>query len=173
MGNIHILAPNAVNKYTNASDDREHILKGALAHPENLKVSWGVKIAEVMKMNYQIIDPSDTNESILESAMKWSSEIDNDDYFVIIGWADNNPQPIIGMHLNLKEKGIQHLFFNTSEKVNTGYDFGINLVEEAFIPYLKEKGYDTVIMSDNYFGPDAHSEWMKYLINHIASNRMI
>ncbi len=171
-GNPHVSAAMATNNFTVASDDNTFEFLADAPHPDNLLVSWGNRLSQLTKTFMYISNPSYTNEDIVNSSNEFLYKHD-EEMFVIIGWNSDNSIKIFNFHLLLKEQGIRHIFFDTNEKLTFNYDFGANYLPVTYTEYLKDMKYETVNNSDEYFGADAHAEWAKYLLLHIAKNEMM
>lgn len=82
---------------------------------------------------------------------------------------------IYQFHLELKEKGIKHLFFNTYEPLvtSTHHDFGDNYIgpyskELSYFFWLKEQGYVPTKSDGYHYGPEAHTAWAKFLMPYLT-----
>ena len=193
-GSDHTAAVEAVNQYAFAKDDYHHRQLKCAPHPDNLKVSYGVVLANLLKMMfYTDAEAASSNARIIRSTKEWieSKEgiVPTSDMFMIIQW-DGHSLSIIdslaaikAFHLYLNKMGIKHLFFNGRDNfleipVEERYDFGVNYInpylpEEAFDGWLQLNGYSTVPTSNEHYGAEAHAAWARRLAKHIKDNNLI
>jgi len=174
-GDNHTGAVMATNRYINATEDPKYWNLIDRTHPDNLKVSWGVKLAEMLKMQFHtthIVDSS--NEQIILDTKKWLDEatkITNVDVFVIIGWYPVvDPGPINDLGELLTEKEIPYLFFHTDipqQQINEP------VLPTSMIEHLTDIGIEPVLLSDCYYGNDGHSAWAKYIAKYINKHKLI
>lgn len=84
-------------------------------------------------------------------------------------------EKIHNFHLELAEKGIKHLFFNSFDAFDVAkqYDWGNNYVH----PYDKTQSYYNYSLSAGcvptkpngyHFGPDAHTGWARNLLKYLT-----
>ena len=193
-GSDHTAAVEAVNQYAFAKDDYHHQQLKCAPHPDNLKVSYGVVLADLLKMMfYTDAEADSSNARIIRSTKEWIEEkagiVPTSDMFMIIQWGGHGLSIIDSLasieefHLYLKKLGIQHLFFNGKDNFldipeDERYDFGVNYInpylpEAAFDGWLQGKGFSTVVTSNEYYGQDAHAAWAKRLAQHITDNNLI
>ena len=180
-GNFHVAAAMAENPYITACDDNEFMLLERRPHPDNFDVSWGKKLSELLKFNYETSPYfSEDNNEIIKTTKDWivnNAGLFNMDIFIIIGWntieSKEEANEIFNFHLLLKEHNAKHIFFDTYEKIPLDYDFGENYIDVPYDVYLKENGYEPVITSNMYYGKKAHSEWMTYLLKWIVKYNMV
>lgn len=78
-------------------------------------------------------------------------------------WEDK----IYNFHLELKEKSIKHLFFNTMTQLYTHKNWGDNYILDPYCDWLKTNGYKTKHAGSYHYGPDGHTAWAKHLLPHI------
>lgn len=180
-GDEHVAGAMATNNYIYAHEDQSHGLLGNKPHPDNLFKSWSNKVAYALKMSLEGSPPCQTNQDIIKVTDDWIEQVSDrlapEDVFIIIGWLplkeNESPVHIRNYHVYLDQIGIKHLFFSSTEKIDIDYNFGINYVDETYIEYIKNKDLEPVLTSDVYYGEDAHTEWAKYLILHIAKNNLL
>lgn len=84
-------------------------------------------------------------------------------------------EKIYRFHIELKEKGIKHLFFNSFDAFTTTrkYDWGINYIhpydsKQSYYNYSLSKGHKPTKPNGYHFGPDAHTDWARNLIKHLT-----
>jgi len=193
-GGSHTAAAEAINSFSYASDEHRYVHLKNAPHPENIKVSYGAVLANLLKMTFVTDAESESsNARIIKTTKEWIEEkadiVPASDMFMIIQWCDwrldifNTLEVIEGFHLYLKKLGIKHIFFNGKDNFldipeDERYDFGecyINpyLPEESFDGWLQLNGYSTVITSNEHYGAEAHAAWARRLIQHITDNKMV
>lgn len=193
-GGDHAAAAEAVNQYTFANDDYHHQHLRCAPHPDNLKVSYGVVLADLLKTSFHTdAEATSGNARITRTTKEWIEEkagiVPTSDMFMVIQWASwgfdmpTELSEIRDFHLYLNKLGIKHLFFNGKDNFleipeEERYDFGADYInpylpEEAFDGWMQLNGYSTVITSNEYYGTDAHAAWAKKLAQHIKDNKMI
>ena len=186
------------------------------AHPECIKLSYGVTLAKKLKYNY-LCDavPGGSNQRIFRRF----TELDIKPDLVVIGWSTwertefydevNNrwwqisahegkdwPETIkykykeyitkldwdacmaqshsmiYQLHLELQEKSIPHIFFNTYSYFNTNsitpVDWNNCYIDPynpngTFFNWCKNNGFKTVTENSFHYGKDAHDAWANYL----------
>jgi len=180
VGNNHAIAAQAVNRYNTAGEDKNYNLNGNSSHPANLAVSWANKLANALKMKLTLSDACNTNEEIRDSINNWINSVSRrltpDEIFIIAGWNDTNNTDEVDIrnyHIYLDQLQIKHIFFSTYIKLAIDYNFRDAYVDWTYIDHIRNKNMNTVIMSDTYYGADAHAEWANYLLNHIVKNSML
>jgi hypothetical protein len=91
-------------------------------------------------------------------------------------------EEIYKLHLELLDKNIKHLFFNTYTAFNHDFITQFNWKDNYLDPYLdeytyyywlKNQGFDTVNPNSYHFGPDAHQAWANHLTNIIKESIMV
>jgi len=175
IGDLHSYAAMATNNFESANvsesqnvkNDPRHMMLGYLPHPNNLKVSWGLKLSELLKMNYEVY-ASETDADKIRYANEFIDY--NDNLFLIMGFNLNNSDvSIFNFHLILNERKINHLFYNIDKQHTSQYDFKGCYMDDAYIEYLQSNGHEPVITSNTYFGTEAHADWsiniLKYIVN--------
>ena len=193
-GSDHTAAVEAVNSMAFANDDRLYQQAGTAPHPDNLKVSYGVVLADLLKMMfYTDAEAASSNARIIRTTKEWIESkagiVPTSDMFMVIQWVGHSLSiidslaTIEGFHLYLNKLGIKHLFFNGKDNFldipeEERYNFGANYInpylpEESFDGWLQLNGYGTVPTSNEHYGQDAHAAWAKRLAKHIKDNNLI
>lgn len=89
---------------------------------------------------------------------------------------------IYKFHLELLDKNIKHLFFNTYTAFNHDFikpnDWGDNYInpyqdDYTYSNWLKNQGCTTVNPNSYHFGTDAHQKWANYLTKNIKESIMV
>jgi len=167
-GDNHTLAAQATNMFISAKDDPTQWHLENRAHPDNLAISWGVKLAKLLKMQYETSAVANqANDDIMLSISDWLDAKTNtlgDEIFMVIGWTNDDPI-IKDTSKYLNSLGIKHIFFLTN---------GTNevCITPTYLDHLKELNIETEFNS-KYYGPDAHSAWAKYLLLYIAKQGLL
>lgn len=89
-GDSHSAAAEAVNSHAFAEDDGRYKHLGRLPHPDNLAVSWGRKLADIIKAGYHCdAESASSNSRILRTTKLWIEEHKNliSTTFFIIQWS--------------------------------------------------------------------------------------
>lgn len=193
-GSDHTAAAEAVNAFAFANDDHHYQHLKYAPHPNNLKVSYGVVLADLLKTTFHTdAESASGNARIIRTTKEWIEEkagiVPPEDMFMVIQWnghslsISDSLATIEGFHLYLKKLGIKHLFFNGKDNFlvipeDERYDFGANYInpylpEESFDGWMQSNGYSTVITSNDHYGQDAHAAWAKRLAQHINDNNLI
>ena len=191
-GNGHSAAAQAVNSWSLASEDQKYQHLGDVPHPDNLRISYGAVLASLLKMSfYSNAMWRRSNDNIIDITKSWIRDTNDtvapEDVFMVIQWEGTDRmyewEDIVEFHIDLTALGYQHLFFADGGEFSLihdahRYDFGPNFVdpylaEGSYEGWLQASGYQPVITSNRYFGPDAHAAWARHLVQHIIKNKMI
>jgi hypothetical protein len=189
-GTGHTAAAEAVNPYKRADEDARYWNLEGRPHPDNIKVSWGALLSSWLKMGFHTEARfNQTNGQIIENTKSWLSDKKPQDVFVILQWGNfETPQKDLEAITGFYEYLIGHnftnfLFFNGDTSLvdistDNRYNFSVSyldpyLPEGCFSTWLNVHGYDTVITSNEHFGPDAHSAWAKHLLNYIIRAKLV
>lgn len=106
------------------------------------------------------------------------------EYIANINWKqkqENAHNQIWSFHHELKDSGIQHLFFNGNtafDKISEQQNWGINYIgpydeNMTYHSILQKTGMDTVAPNSYHYGADAHRWWAQYLVKYLATNNMV
>lgn len=86
-GDSHTTAAEAVNSYCFANDDPRYRTMGRVAHPDNLKVSYGLHLARALGMNLMCeAESASSNDRIIRTTKRYLSR-NGDPEFLVIGWS--------------------------------------------------------------------------------------
>jgi hypothetical protein len=89
-GDSHTAGAEAVNTCSFSDDDHQYKYLGRSPHPDNLAVSWGKKLSELVKMSFYCnAESGASNYRIERTTRKWIEDYTGEvkDIFVIIGWS--------------------------------------------------------------------------------------
>lgn len=107
-GDSHTAGAEAVNAHAFAEDDGKYKHLHRQPHPDNLRVSWGRKLGEMLKMGTTILaESASSNERILRTTNEWLNN-HSDDVFIIIQWSTWERQEwlIDGQYFQVNASGI-------------------------------------------------------------------
>jgi len=88
---------------------------------------------------------------------------------------------IWAFHNELKQQGIQHIFFNGNNdfsKITEQKDWGANYIgpydpKSTYDAVIKSQGIDTVTPNSWHFGRDGHSYFHRFMLQYIIENKFI
>jgi hypothetical protein len=88
---------------------------------------------------------------------------------------------IWAFHNELKQQGIQHIFFNGNNdfgKITEQKDWGANYIgpydpKSTYDAVIKSQGIDTVAPNSWHFGRDGHSYFHRFMLKYIIDNKFI
>lgn len=89
-GDSHTAAAEAVNPHAFAEDDGRYPHLRRLPHPDNLQVSWGRVLADIIKAGFKCdAESAASNTRILRTTRHWLAQapLANTDVLVIIQWS--------------------------------------------------------------------------------------
>ena len=89
-GDSHTAAAEAVNPHAFAEDDSRYGYLRRLPHPDNLAVSWGRRLSEVIKATFICgAESASSNARIMRTTREWIAQHpgDLDDVLMIIQWS--------------------------------------------------------------------------------------
>lgn len=221
-GDSHSAAGEAVNDYCFAEDDPKYFHMGRAPHPDNLAVSYGTAVSNLIKAKlYCGAESASSNDRIIRTTKEFLERKQTEPVLVLIGWSTwereewfhdgvywqvnaggvgedwpdaikerykpwvvnldlkkkvaGEHQKIYNFHLELAEKGIKHLFFNSFDAFDIAkrFDWGNNYVhpydkEQSYYNYSLSKGYTPTKLNGYHFGPDAHTGWARNLIKYLT-----
>lgn len=231
-GDSHSAAAEAVNPHAFAEDDSQYQHLGRAPHPDNLKVSYGQVLADLMSARLVCeAESASSNNRIIRSTWSvvqgvqglptlvpdyvvigWSTwerkefyDLDTNKYWQVsaggVGfdwpdWLKQNYKKFISeidyqkcmehdnrkihqFHLDLQNRGIRHLFFNTFsslqgvEKLDWhGCYLGPYNEELTYYNWLLAQGFKTVNPNSYHFGPDAHKAWGEFLYQELVMRKL-
>lgn len=229
-GDSHTAGAEAVNPHAFAGDDGFLEPTNRRPHPDNLAVSWGQQLANIINNEFYCgAESASSNDRIIRTTREWLTwhKLTEKEFnpLVIIQWStwereeweyegvryqvngsgiDMVPQAlqekyrnfIIGLdwhsktqeahdkiwsfHNELKEMGVDHVFFNGNNDfsaIRDQKDWG-----SAYIgPYdpaltyntiLRNNGFETVNPDSWHFGKEAHSFFAHFMLQYIIEQRL-
>ena len=89
-GDSHTAGAEATNQHAFAEDDPNLEMLGRLPHPDNVKVSWGKKLSELIKYSFFCdAESAASNTRIIRTTKDWieNTKTPYDELLVIIGWS--------------------------------------------------------------------------------------
>jgi len=91
-GDSHTAGAEAVNSFAFAEDDRRYAHLKRMPHPDNLGVSWGVVLANLLKMSFHTnAESASSNSRIIRTTKEWIKEkegiVPPEDVFMVIQWS--------------------------------------------------------------------------------------
>ena len=89
-GDSHAAAAEAVNCHAFAEDDHRYFYMGRVPHPDNLAVSWGKRLSDVIKTTYKCdAESAGSNTRILRTTRQWLKDTDlsTTEVLVVIQWS--------------------------------------------------------------------------------------
>jgi hypothetical protein len=112
-GDSHTAGAEAVNACAFAEDDWDLRYLGRLPHPENLAVSWGKRLSEVLKAAFYCdAESAASNQRIIRTTREWLKDhSDTSDTLMIIQWSTWERQEwlIDDSWFQVNASGIDHL----------------------------------------------------------------
>lgn len=108
-GDSHTAGAEAVNPHAFAEDDSRYVYMGRAPHPDNLKVSWGKKLGNMLNLPVQVLaESASSNERVIRTTNQWLAENPDKDVFVIIQWSTWERQEWIinGEYFQVNASGI-------------------------------------------------------------------
>ena len=111
-GDSHTAGAEAVNSHAFAEDDRKYVYMGRVPHPDNLKVSWGKKLGNMLNVATHVLaESASSNDRILRTTNQWLAEHESQEVFVIIQWStwEREEWNIDGKYFQVNASGIDHV----------------------------------------------------------------
>jgi hypothetical protein len=113
-GDSHAAGAEAVNSYAFAEDDPRYWNLERRPHPDNLRVSWGPQLAELLKMAFHTeAESASSNHRILRTTREWldRSNADPSQVFLIIQWStwEREEWLIDGTYYQVNASGIDEV----------------------------------------------------------------
>ena len=113
-GDSHTAGAEAVNQHSFAYDDGNYYHMGRQPHPDNLRVSWGIKLSKMLAATPHVLaESASSNRRILRTTrqflnQKWDG---NDDILVVIQWStwEREEWEIDGEMFQVNASGIDHV----------------------------------------------------------------
>ena len=186
-GDKHTMGAEAVTKFATAADDQRYEHLRGLPHPENIAVSWGKLLSQLLKSSYHgKAELTNTNAKVAQATKEWASTHAGHQKLVIVQWGETSTpvedhETIWQLHHFLSEQNVNHIFFNTTDifsGIENQYDWGASYLSPydpsgSYVAKIKSANIDTVMPESEYFGKNGHVFWSKTLLNHIIQNKMI
>lgn len=141
-GDSHTAAAEAVNSCAFAEDDDRYNYMGRLPHPDNLSVSWGVRLSNFIKTGFQCdAESAASNQRIMRTTKQWLTERPRAyrDALVIIQWStwEREEWLIDGKYYQVNASGIDVVPQACQEKYRQ-YILGIDYNQ------AKEKAHEDI-----------------------------
>ena len=90
-GDSHTAAAEAVNTYSFANDDIQYVVQGRRPHPDNLAVSWGMRLSKNLGLGLKCdAQTSASNDRIIRTTNEFIDRRGDLGYpytVVVIGWS--------------------------------------------------------------------------------------
>lgn len=106
------------------------------------------------------------------------------EFIVNVDWREKTQQAheeIWQFHQYLKQQKIPHIFFNGNNNfsaIKKRYDWGINYIGPydpgmTYDAIIRAKGIDTVMPGSWHFGPNGHSVFHRFILDHIIKHKFV
>jgi len=151
-----------------------------IAHPDLVVIGWSTWERKEFYDNETGINWQVNAGGIGSDWPKWLRD-EYPKFIAGIDWANeirHSHSKIHQFHLDLKRRGIRHLFFNTFNHFDTVHTGPTYTWDDSYInPYdptgtyyewCVKNGFKTVTADSYHFGADAHAAWSEYLYNQIV-----
>jgi hypothetical protein len=173
-GDSHTAAAEAVNPFSFAEDDKLHWALKRRPHPDNLAVSWGVTVASILKMGFQIdAESASSNARIIRTTKEWiektADTIPTSDVLMIIQWStwEREEWLIDGEYFQVNASGVDDVPEDFKEKYKeyiVNIDWDIKTAEayeeiQHFHTYLNKLGYKHIFFNGNNSFQDIPEEY--------------
>jgi hypothetical protein len=159
-GDSHTAAAEAVNAHAFAEDDPLLNYLGRLPHPANLAVSWGKKLAEIVKFGFKCdAESAASNQRIIRTTRHWLSQRVRpaENTLVIIQWSTWERQ--------------EWLIESTYYQVNaSGIDHVPASHQQAYKEYIAGISWHDVCVAAHQLIWDFHLELIQQGIQHVFFN---
>ena len=90
-GDSHAAAAQAVNRFSFANDDINHIALGRKPHPDNLRMSWGMRLSKLLGLGLKCdAESGSSNARILRTTRDFVNDLPslgNPYTVIVIGWS--------------------------------------------------------------------------------------
>lgn len=121
-GDSHTAAAEAVNTFAFAEDDKRYFHLQRKPHPDNLAVSWTVKLSHILKMAYHIdAESASSNARIMRTTREWientKDSVNPNEVLMIIQWStwEREEWDINGTRYQVNASGIDEVPEETQE----------------------------------------------------------
>ena len=160
-GDSHSAAAEAVNNHAFAEDDGEYFQLGRAPHPDNKRVSWGRKLADILKFGLFLdAESASSNTRIIRTTNDWLSTQKNlDEILVIIQWSTWERQEwlIDNQYFQVNASGIDHVPQSHQQQykefiVDINWDKCTKLAHQEIYDFhvvLKDKGIKHIFFNGN------------------------
>jgi hypothetical protein len=113
-GDSHAAAAEAVNCHAFAEDDHRYFYMGRAPHPDNLAVSWGRRLADVVKASFKCeAESASSNTRILRTTRQWlkDTNLSTTEVLVVIQWStwEREEWLIDKVYYQVGSSGIDHV----------------------------------------------------------------
>ena len=106
------------------------------------------------------------------------------EFVVSVDWQQKTQQAhdeIWAFHCELKQQGVNHVFFNGNNhfgQIQDQKDWGVNYMDPydpagTYESVLLRNGYQTVSPNSWHFGRDGHAFWNRYMLKYIVRNKIL
>ena len=162
-GDSHTAAAEATNPHAFAEDDGKYFYQGRSPHPDNLAVSWGKQLSDILHAGFHCdAESASSNDRILRTSKKWIEEVYpsfNDEGLVIIQWStwEREEWLIDGTYYQINASGIDSVPESHQQKYKEFVDT-VNWQEKTkqahediwnFHLYLLEKNISHIFFNGN------------------------
>jgi hypothetical protein len=159
-GDSHTAAAEAVNPHAFAEDDTFLNYLGRLPHPANLAVSWGKRMADIVKSGFQCdAESAASNQRIVRTTRHWLSQRPRaaENTLVIIQWSTWERQEwlIDGVYYQVNASGADHVPVSH---------------QQAYKEYIAGISWYDVCVAAHQMIWDFHSELTQQGIQHVFFN---
>ena len=133
-GDSHTAAAEAVNTHAFAEDDQRYFYMGRAPHPDNLQVSWGKLLSEVLKTGFHCdAESASSNARIIRTTRDWvtKNSVANE-LLVVIQWStwEREEWEHEGLYYQVNASGIDQVPQPLQEKYRH-YILGIDWQEKT------------------------------------------
>jgi len=160
---------------------REWLNGGGANHPDQLVIiQWSTWEREEWPYgnNYLQVGSSGADHVPQELQEKYRNFVIGTDWATKIQQAHKE---IWEFHQELTNQGIRHIFFNGNNdfsNITDRKDWGANYIgpydpSQTYNAIIQSKGIDTVMPDSWHFGRDGHSEFHRFILNYIISNKFV
>jgi len=160
---------------------REWLSGAAANHPDQLVIiQWSTWEREEWPYgnNYLQVGSSGADHVPQELQEKYRNFVIGTDWATKIQQAHKE---IWEFHQELTNQGIRHIFFNGNNdfsNITDRKDWGANYIgpydpSQTYNAIIRSKGIDTVMPDSWHFGRDGHSEFHRFILNYIISNKFV
>jgi hypothetical protein len=160
---------------------RSWLASGGKDHPDQLVIiQWSTWEREEWLHNntYYQVGASGTDSVPAELAEKYRN------YVIGVDWEQKRSQAhaaIWQFHLELKDLGVRHIFFNGNNDFSTiqdHKDWGTNYVAPydptmTYDAIIRSKGIQTVAPNSWHFGADGHNGFFRFILDYAIKHKFV